>query len=108
LDRWIEMLERIDTTFKITDRTIEEFEDQPGEVETVFFRAPMGEMRLEREVRPLVLQKKMRYSKRMGAAPTAEYVYSDSETSDRVRLWKRKPSGEWEEVDFAAMFKGAS
>ncbi len=108
LDRWIELLERIDAKFTISDRTIEEFDDQPGEVETVYFRAPMGEMRLEREVRPVVLQKKMRYSKRTGAAPTAEYTYSDSETSDRVRLFQRAASGAWVEVDFAAMFKGTT
>lgn len=108
LDRWIELLERIDRTFTITDRTIEEFEDGPGEVETIFFRAPSGEMRLERTVRPVVLSKKVKFSNRVGAAPTTQYTYSDSETSDRVRLFQRGTAGDWVEVDFAAMFKGAS
>lgn len=108
LDRWIELLERIDRTFTITDRTIEEFEDGPGEVETIFFHAPAGDMRLERAVRPVVLSKKVKFSNRVGAAQTTQYTYSESETSDRVKLFLRAASGEWTEVDFGAMFKGAS
>lgn len=103
-ERWIELLERIDRAFGVTDRTVEEVDDPRGEIETVTFHGPQGEMKLERTVKPVVLSRRMRYSNRIGAPPTVEYTYSPTEKSDRVRLFRALPSGEWEELDLDAMF----
>jgi hypothetical protein len=105
-EKWHELLERIDRVFKMTDRTIEELGDGPGEVERVEFTGPQGEMLIERTVRPVVLDRKMKYSNRIGAPPTVQYTYSPTEKSDRVRLYRKNTAtGEWDELDLDAMFK---
>ena len=105
-DKWIELLERIDNKFTMTDRTIEDLEDSPGHIETVVFKGPQGMMKIERTVRPVVLDKKVRFSNRIGGTQSTDYTYHPTEKSDRVRLFTQNPhTEEWTEMDVAAVFK---
>lgn len=102
-DKWIELLERIDRQFTMLDRVIEDIDGQPGEVESVVFEGPMGKMKIERTVRPVVLDKKQHYTNRAGGGTTTEYIYSPTEKSDRVKAYKMDPrTEEWVEIDAGA------
>ncbi len=103
-DKWIELLERIDRQFTMLDRTIEDVPNGPGEIETVIFQAPMGVMKVERTVRPVVLDRKQHFTNRAGGGASTEYIYSDTEKSDRMKVYRQNPrTEEWEEVDDAAL-----
>lgn len=103
-DKWIELLERIDRQFTMVDRTIEDVPTGPGEIETVVFQGPMGTMKVERTVRPVVLDKKQHFTNRAGAGASTEYVYSPTEKSDRVKVYRQTPTTEeWVEVDGDAL-----
>ena len=104
-DKWIELLERIDRQFTMLDRTIEDVPMGPGEIESVVFEGgPMGRLKIERTVKPVVLDKKQHFSNRSGAGTTTEYTYSDTEKSDRVRLYKfNERTDEWDEIDATAL-----
>ncbi len=99
-DKCIELLERIDRQFTMLDRTIEDVPNGPGEIETVVFQGAMGTMKVERTVRPVVLDKKQRFTNRAGAGASTEYTYSPTEKSDRLKVYRQDPrTEEWVEVD---------
>lgn len=103
-DKWIELLERIDRQFTMLDRTIEDVPSGPGEIETVVFQGPMGTMKVERTVRPVVLDKKQHFTNRAGAGASTEYTYSPTEKSDRVKVFRQDPRNEeWVEIDGSAL-----
>ncbi len=103
-DKWIELLEQIDRKFTMLDRTIEDVPTGPGEIETVVFEGPMGKMKVERTVKPVVLDRKQRYSNRLGAGASTEYTYSETEKSDRVRLFRYDAKADdWIEIDAGAI-----
>lgn len=54
--------------------------------------------RLERENRPVVLEKKEHFTHRMGATARTEYKHSDTEFSHKLRVYKEDRMGEWEEI----------
>ena len=98
--RWDALLSEIEIKFGFKKKSKTPAEPGPGEIEVVEFEGPAGLMRLERVSRPIVLDKKMHYSKRIGSQPVSEYVYSETDRSHRVRLlsWNRREGG-WREVD---------
>ncbi len=57
-----------------------------------------------RTTKPLVVDKKMHYSNRAGGESHVEYVYSKTETTSRVRLYKWSDAlSDWEEIDATAL-----
>jgi hypothetical protein len=99
-DKWELLLEQIQRKFGIEARTQNEPAEEGGVREVVVFRSPGGKMKLERVSRPLVLDKKVHYSKRMGSGRNVEYVYSPNEKTHRERLF-RWTGTEWSEIDLS-------
>ncbi len=98
--RWEEVLRRLDKLFG--DLEFDEIEDEETHAvtESVVWTGPQGRMKLDRVTRPLVVDKKMHYSGRIGGGTHVEYVYSKTETTSRVRLFRwNDTSNDWEEVD---------
>jgi len=102
--RWEEVLKRLDRLFG--DLEFDEVEDEETRtvVESVVWNSPQGRLKLTRTTRPLVIDKKTHYSSRIGGGTHVEFVYSETETTSRVRLYRwEEPAGSWEEIDASAM-----
>jgi hypothetical protein len=98
--KWEDLLDKIEKLFGFIDHTTEEYPERRMTVETVVFDGASGRMKMERTVKPLLLDTKTTYSKRVGGEVTTEYVVSDSEFVDTVRYYKwDKLAGEWKQID---------
>ena len=98
--KWEDLLDKIEKLFGFTEHTTEECPGQRMTVETAIFDGASGRIKLERTVKPLVLDTKVSYSKRMGSEAVTEYVLSDDECVDTVRFfrWDRL-TREWKQID---------
>jgi hypothetical protein len=98
-ERWYSLLDDLKEKLSFENQG-----EQPGPggatVEWVTFRGPRGLMKLERTSRPVILDKKMHYSKRIGGGVEEELVLSETEKTYRVVLYRWSDEGGWEEVDF--------
>ena len=104
-DRWEEVLRRLDKQFG--DLEFDEIEDETTHsvVESVAWQGPAGRMKLTRTTRPVILDSKRHFSNRAGAGSHVEHVYSKTEMTSKVRLYRwDEPTQDWEEMD-ASMFE---
>jgi len=98
-ERWEELVNQIELKLKIQEKKTVTGPDSKTKIETIIFLGPEGKMKLERTSKPLVLDKKVHYSKRIGSAPSVEYIYSPTEKVQRVQLFKwSEKDHDWEEV----------
>lgn len=74
-------------------------EDGPGTLEVVIFTGPLGKMKFERLTRPIVLDKKVTQSRRIGSEAKIEYKYSDEEFSHKFKAYKEAGPDEWLEIE---------
>lgn len=104
--KWENLLAQIERQFGFVEHENERFEERRLSVETVVFDGAGGRMKLERSSRPVILDKKAHFAKRVGSASTVEYIYSDTETVDTVRLfrWDRL-AREWRELELSELAK---
>jgi hypothetical protein len=86
--KWDDLLDKIEKLFGFIDHDIEEFPERSMTVETAVFDGDSGRMKLERTVKPLLLEKKVSFSKRIGSDAEVEYIYSEDETVDIVKFYK--------------------
>ncbi|MBI4363239.1 MAG: hypothetical protein HY545_00115, partial [Candidatus Doudnabacteria bacterium] len=94
-DKWEGLKEETKRKFKVLkegaeDLLVETAEGltKQGIVEFIIFESPMGRLKLVRENRPVVVDKKFIYSHRAGQAARTEYKFSDSEFSHKLRVYK--------------------
>ena len=100
-EKWYYLLEEIDRKFGIEEKETEEVPDRRITVETAIFTGAGGRMKLERTTRAVVLEKQVKFSKRIGGETIEKFVYSDKEKTHRVMLYKWDDDrGIWEEIDF--------
>ena len=102
-EKWKDVTGMIKDKFEIIEEGEEPIEDIPrAKIEYLIFEGPLGKMKVERETKPVVLDKKTNYSKRMGDTASVEYVYSDDEYSHKFRayVWKGDDWMEMEAGDF--------
>jgi hypothetical protein len=98
-EKWEELVTRIETKLKIVDRKVTTADEGRARVESIIFVSPEGKMKLERTSKPLVVDKKVHYSKRIGSSPSVEYVFSPTEKVHRVQLFRWSDGAmEWEEL----------
>lgn len=100
--KWEDLLDKIEKMFGFTEHTTDEYPERRMTVETAIFNGASGRIKLERTVKPVVLDTKTTYSKRIGSEAVTEYVLSDDECVDTVRFfrWDRL-AREWEQIDLA-------
>lgn len=100
-EKWENIKGRVKDGFKIEDEGAEYFEDEGGiNVEYLIFNGPIGKTRLEFVSKPIVLDKKTIYSRRIGSETKIDYIYSDSEKSEQLFIYKwDEAQGDWIEVD---------
>lgn len=100
-DKWENIKGNIKDNFKVEDEGAEHIEDEGGaDVEYIIFQGPIGKMRLEFVSRPVVLDKKTNYSKRIGSETNVSYVYSENERSEQLFVYKWDDSqDDWVEME---------
>ena len=115
-EKWQNIIGMIDDKFGIDDnRTEEEEIGQDANGDAVFqiediveFEGPLGKMRLELTTRPIVLDKKTSFSRRIGSGVEVKYIFSDSEASTKFKAFKwNKESKDWNEIDGSIFDKSA-
>jgi len=105
-DKWEEVRENIKSKFEVLNEETEDiiYEDpitgkkkEIGEKEILEFSSPMGELRIEREKKLLVQDRKHHYHKTRTDA-VVQLVFSENEYGDKMKVFKRE--GErWIEMD---------
>lgn len=92
-----EVLEESSKPDVMTDDLGNEIE---GTKDTVVFKGPMGKMKVERTIRPVILGKKSHYNKTQAGKALIEYIVSDTETTSKVSasVWD-EISADWNELD---------
>jgi hypothetical protein len=103
-EKWYDLVDRIEDKLEVEERTDEEGPHR-SLIETIIFHGPMGRMMLQRTSKPVVLERKIHFSKRAGDVADEEFVYSETEKSHRVQLFEWTGE-EWEEVDFRQIARG--
>jgi len=105
-DKWNELKTKIQDSFKGAEISREILaEPEIGERETILFDGPLGQMKLEYFSRPLVLDKITHGSRRIGSTPGVEYVYSETEKTHQLKVYKWDDNqNDWLEIDLRGSF----
>ena len=75
-EKWTIIKGNIKDNFKIEDEGSEHIDDEGGiDIEYIVFQSPLGKIRLEYITKPIVLDRKTTYSKRIGSETKIDYVY---------------------------------
>ena len=109
-EKWEALKEELRRKFKVEE---EHFEDLivstadgdvvQGKIEVLVFPTPMGKIKLTRESKPVVLDKKIIYSHQQGKSGRAEYKFSDTEFSHKIKAYKwDEDEDAWKEMDAPA------
>lgn len=98
--KWDDLIDKIERMFGFVEHTTESYPERRMTVETAVFDGASGRIKLERTVKPLVLDQKTSYSKRAGGEVMTDYVLSDDEYVDIVRFfrWDRL-AREWKQIE---------
>lgn len=71
-----------------------------GEREIIEFNGPLGLMKLEFEIKPVVLDKKVFSSARIGGDRKVTYIYSDTEKGYKMNVYKfNEDQDDWVELE---------
>jgi len=100
-EKWQDILEKIKDNFSVLEEGREDLEKEGGiHIEFIVFNGPLGKMKLEFISRPIVLDKKTIYSKRIGSETKVEYVYSPKEKNYKLNIYKWSGNDDdWLEMD---------
>ena len=100
-EKWEKIKGNILDKFEVEDSGKEHIDDEGGvDVEFIVFLGPLGKIRLEFISKPVVLDKKTTYSRRIGSETKVEYVYSEEEKNRYLLCYKWDDlKEEWEEMD---------
>ncbi|MEK7072171.1 MAG: hypothetical protein AAB969_01220 [Patescibacteria group bacterium] len=105
-EKWEQTKGHILDSFSDVEISQRELQDpEVGKKEIVIFSGPLGQMKLEYYTRPVVLNRRTHGSRRIGSHTEVEYIYSTSEFSHQLKVYKLDPdTEEWQEM---AMAKGS-
>jgi len=100
-EKWREIVGKIKDNFKAEEDGQERLEDEGGtEIEYIIFNGPLGRMKLEFISKPVVLDRKTKYSRRYGSETVVEYVYSREEKSRKLKVYKWDEAiNDWTEME---------
>lgn len=101
-EKWQDIISMVKDKFEVEEEKKEDLskEDGGGFVEWIIFKGPLGRMKLERTTKPIVLDKKTTFSRRVGSETKVDYVYSDTEFSQKFKAYKwDEANEEWTEME---------
>jgi hypothetical protein len=102
-ERWSALTTVIEDKFDVEEDYVEELpeKDGGGDKEVIVFSdAKFGKLKIERYIKPLILGKKTYFSKRGNSETAIKYEYSESETTQSIKIFKYDPFKDfWIELD---------
>lgn len=100
-EAWQEILNNIKSNFNVEEHDSYRLDKDGGiDVEYIEFYGPLGLMKLEFISRPLVLDKKVHYSNRIGSDSRVEYRYDQTQKTSKLIAYKWDENDEdWIEID---------
>ncbi|PLX27915.1 hypothetical protein C0583_01605 [Candidatus Parcubacteria bacterium] len=107
-EKWQDTKNTIKDKFSVSNEGELKIDEEGGiEIEFIEFESPIGQIRLEFVTKPIILEKKTNYSKRIGSETQVTYIYSDTERSTQMIAYKWDDlSEDWVEMEsnaFASM-----
>ncbi len=105
-EKWQATKTQIQNAFKDAEVFSEELaEPDKGQVEILEFTGPLGRMRLEFTTKPLIIDKQVSGSRRIGSHHEVKYVFSDTEISHILNAFKWDEGlDDWLEIDLKNSF----
>jgi hypothetical protein len=104
-ERWQQFIDLAKDQFEGVEISTEELSVQTmdgpevrGSVDTLIFEKTGDRYKLERENRPRVLEKKEHFAKRATDTARTEYVFSTTEFTHKLRVYKETDAGDWDEI----------
>ena len=104
-ERWQQFIELAKDQFDDVEISTEELSVQTmdgpevrGSVDILIFERDGDRYKLERENKPVVLERKEHFAKRANDTAQIEYKFSDTEFVHKLRVFKENLSGDWEEI----------
>ena len=100
-EKWENTKGNIKDNFKVEDEGKEHVDEEGGiNIEYIVFDGPLGKIRLEHIERPIVIDKKTTFSRRIGSETAVDYVYSDTEKSYKLIAYKwDEAQTDWVEME---------
>ncbi|MDD5071578.1 MAG: hypothetical protein PHQ42_02460 [Patescibacteria group bacterium] len=100
-EKWENIKGQIKDSFKVEDEGCEHSDERGGvDIDFIIFTGPLGRMKLEFVTKPVVLDKKTTYSRRIGSETKVDYVYSEDEKTSRLTAYKwDEGRDDWVEID---------
>lgn len=107
-EKWEEIINTIKDKFEILEEKTEPLEMKidvdkkikTGNKEIIVFISPIGKIKLEYIVKPVITDKKELYSKRAGTSARTEYTFSDTEFVRRMEAFKYQSADKsWQKID---------
>jgi len=98
-DKWLEIKDKIKEKFQTLENYQEKDEEKREEKEIIIFESQMGKVKLEFRKRPVILDKKTQFSRRIGSHVEVSYVYSDDEFTYTLKTYLfNQASDDWQEL----------
>ena len=105
-EKWQDVKSMVKDKFKIIEDNTAPLELKTGEnefqtigqKEIIIFLSPLGKTKLEFAKKPVILDKKEHFSKRMGTSSKTEYILSENEFVFRMEAYLEQ-DGVWEKID---------
>ena len=99
-EKWENLIGDIKDKFEVEEHDKEHLDEQGGtDIEYIIFKGPLGRMKLEFITKPVILDKKTSYSRRIGSQVDIEYIYSEDEKTHRLTAYKWDTAqNEWIEI----------
>jgi len=88
-EKWQDIVGKVKDNFTVAEHNKSHLDEEGGiDIEYIIFTGPLGRIKLEYLVKPVVLDKKTLYSRRIGAETKVEYVYSQEEKNYKLKVYK--------------------
>jgi hypothetical protein len=100
-EKWEAIKGKVMDAMEVADKGSEHYDEEGGvDIDFIEFNSPLGKTRLEFLERAVVLDKKTVYSHRGGSDTGVEYVYSPTEKSARLVVYKwDDDADDWLEIN---------
>ena len=69
-----------------------------GQRQMVEFQSPLGRIKLEKNSRPKVIDKKVLHTKRIGGRVAVDFVYSEEEKVENLKIYRLNEDKQWVEI----------
>lgn len=105
-ERWEELKKNLKKKFSVSEEKTEDLmmdtgegTVKHGEQNVIVVTTPAGKIKLVREIRPLVLEKKLHYTHQQGKSASFEYKFSETEKTHKLRFFKwNENEYDWQEL----------